>query len=246
MAVGNYEKKQLRSPSRLVRWSHGSRFACAEELVRDLGARAVLDYGCGDGTFLQLVAPLLVEGVGADHSKSQVANAAAAHGSEPKLRFVHVGNLAPSDEGRFDAVFCMEVLEHCLPRETDAVLRNLARFVSPRGAVVISVPIEIGPTLLGKHAMRRILGLARVGDYQYTEPYSAQDLVRMVLAGETTSINRPVYDGEPPFYTHKGFNWRALERRLREDFAVESRRFSPLPWTRGLASSQVWFVCRRK
>jgi hypothetical protein len=94
--------------------------------------------------------------------------------------------------------------------------------------------------------MRRLLGLARVGDYQYTEPYSVQDLARMVLADETTSIDRPVYDGEPRFYTHKGFNWRALERRLREDFVVESRRFSPLPWSRGLVSSQAWFVCRKR
>ena len=52
IATGHYAQKQLLSRNPLVRWSHGSRFALARELVAPFAGRRLLDYGCGDGTFL--------------------------------------------------------------------------------------------------------------------------------------------------------------------------------------------------
>ena len=54
-ARGDYARKQIYCPSRVVAWSHGSRF----DLARAAGRRRpraarLLDYGCGDGTFVAL------------------------------------------------------------------------------------------------------------------------------------------------------------------------------------------------
>ena len=54
---GAYAKKQLFSGFLPLRWSHGSRFELAARLVREYSPDGtVLDYGCGDGTFLALLA----------------------------------------------------------------------------------------------------------------------------------------------------------------------------------------------
>ena len=53
---GHYAKKQLRNPLGLIRWSHRARFAKALKLAADLKGRRVLDFGCGDATFLALLA----------------------------------------------------------------------------------------------------------------------------------------------------------------------------------------------
>jgi len=55
LSRGHYARKQIFSRSRLVAWSHGSRFDLARRLVAPRAGQRLLDYGCGDGTFLGLV-----------------------------------------------------------------------------------------------------------------------------------------------------------------------------------------------
>jgi hypothetical protein len=109
------------------------------------------------------------------------------------------------------------------------------------------VPIEIGPTLIGKQAMRFFLGLKKIGDYHWFERYPLSGLLRMVFAGERTEMERPVYSaGDHRWHSHYGFNGRALKSRVAETFVIEREHFTPLAWSRGIVSSQVWFVCRPK
>jgi SAM-dependent methyltransferase len=159
------------------------------------------------------------------------------------LKFLHTSELTDDEYGAaFDVATCMETLEHCPEAELNRLLADLLRLVKPRGVIIISVPIEIGPTLLAKQAARRVLGWRKVGEYQHTEPYTASELLKMTFAGPETRIERPLYYGSE--HPHKGFNWRNLEHRLRQLFSVEAVEFSPFSWSFGLASSQVWFVCR--
>ncbi len=70
----------------------------------------------------------------------------------------------------------------------------------------------------------------------------------MLVAGGGSSIDRPVYRSSVPsgeanvYHGHKGFNWRALRRRLAADFVVRQTRFSPVPVLGPLLNSQAWFV----
>ena len=66
---GHYARKQIFSRAWLVAWSHRRRFTMAVELAKKFAGKSVLDFGCGDGTFLALTmmtadAPAL--GVGAE------------------------------------------------------------------------------------------------------------------------------------------------------------------------------------
>lgn len=243
--TGRFYKKQLLSRSALVAFSHRSRFTTARRLVTPYAGSRLLDYGCGDGTFLSQVADLFPTAVGTDRSPVQIEGCTRRLGSLASLRFLHTSELAGDEHaGRFDLATCMETLEHCTEPALEEVLFNLRRLVKPGGILVISVPIETGPTLLLKQAARRVLGWRKVGEYEFTEPYTPLELLKMTFAGPATRIERPLYHGVE--HPHKGFNWRRLDARLRQLFAVESLAFSPFSWSRGLASSQAWFICRNE
>ena len=125
--VGTYETKQLFSSSRIVRWSHGSRFVLARDMVKSLGGRSLLDYGCGDGTFVKKVRDLVDRCVASDVVPCDLSHLDG-------VSFVGVRELGDSHSHQYDLVFCMEVLEHCVSADVGKVLDDLSRLVTREGA----------------------------------------------------------------------------------------------------------------
>ena len=249
VSPGHYAQKQLLSPSGLVRWSHGSRFRLARELVAPFAGRRLLDYGCGDGTFLSLVLDLFPNAVGADVAADQLADCSHRFSSAPGVRFLLTDALdGPGHAIHYDVVVCMEVLEHCPDDIQLAVLDRIGRVTIPGGRVIVSVPIEIGPTLVAKQTARALVALTGASDYAARERYQSAELLRQCFASSATTIRREEYRGEDGarFTGHKGFNWRRLEHRIAERFEIERRLFSPVPYTGAWLNSQVWFVCRTR
>lgn len=249
---GAYARKQLFGGASLLRWSHGSRFRVARELAAPYAPRRLLDYGCGDGTFLAGVRDLFPTAVGAEVDPALAADASARFAGEAGLSFVHTSALADEPGGSFGAAVCMEVLEHCTADTVDRVLAELKRLLAADGALIVSVPVETGPALVGKQLYRALAARRGIEGYRDRETYAPGELLRMLFASADTRIERPVYraafaTGEPNVYHgHKGFNWRALRRRLERDFHVRETRFSPLPPLGGLLNSQAWFTCSPK
>ncbi|HEX2207644.1 MAG TPA: class I SAM-dependent methyltransferase [Longimicrobium sp.] len=245
---GEYARKQLFGRG-LIGWSHGRRFATARRVVQPYAGATLLDYGCGDGTFLALVHDLFPRSVGAEIDAALVENARERFGALNELRFIHTDQVAALPDASFGVVTCMEVLEHCTPEAMERVIGQMRRLVAPAGVVIVSVPVETGPTLLVKTAARALAGLRGVSGYQDRERFTPGELARMVFADAETSIDRPVYqttfpDGSPNrYHGHKGFNWRRLAVRLRRDFTLRETRFSPVPALGGLINSQAWFIC---
>ena len=245
---GEYARKQLFGRG-LIGWSHARRFRAARRVVRPYAAAALLDYGCGDGTFLALVRDLFPHAVGAEIDPALVEDARRRFGQAGGARFIHTSEVPALPDGAFGVVTCMEVLEHCTAEVADGVIGELRRLAAREGVVIVSVPVETGPALLVKTAARAAAGLRGVSGYQDRERHTAGELARMVFAGAQTRIERPVYetrfpDGAPNrYHGHKGFNWRLLAERLGRDFYLRDVRFSPLPVLGGLLNSQVWMTC---
>ena len=249
VSEGHYARKQILSRDRLIAWSHRSRFEVGLRLARRLRARRVLDYGCGDGSFLAMLmsgenAPR--EAVGAELSDGLVDDCRRRHGSREGLRFVRVEEVgAREHEGVYDLVVCMEVLEHVV--ETEPLLDLLARLVAPGGRLVVSVPVETGLPLLVKQFVRRVAGWRGIGDYPGTSPYTVRELFAALVARSRQHIERPVHanaDGST-FHDHKGFNWMRLRETLARRFTVEATHASPLMWLPPHLASQAWFVLRK-
>ena len=185
VGAGHFARQQIYSRDPLIAWSHRRRFRTALALARPFAGGRVLDYGCGDGTFLGLLQasgtpPALA--VGAEIDPRIVTDCQRRFASVPGVRFEDVTALDRDDEaGSYDAIFCMEVLEHVddpLP-----LLAQFERLLKPRGTLVISVPIETGLPLLVKQLVRRVAGWRGIGNYPGTSSYTLRELVTSVFAG---------------------------------------------------------------
>ena len=186
--------------------------------------------------------------VGVEIDSQVVADCSARFSSQEGLTFILEDELqGPQHRGAFDAVICMEVLEHMV--EIEPLLENFARLLGPEGLLLVSVPIETGPPLLVKQAVRRFAGWRGIGDYPGTTSYSIGELAASLFAsGKRQHITRPIHtsaDGGQ-FHDHKGFNWMMLREMLCRKFYLEETKASPVAWLSPFLASQVWFLLRKK
>lgn len=248
---GHYARKQIHCKSKLISWSHQSRFDYGIKLASGFGDRIVLDYGCGDGTFLAMLRetdhpPL--KSVGAEISEKLIQDCVNRLGNHEDMEFTSIASLkAPENDQRFDALFCMEVLEHVV--EPIPILNDFHRWLKPDGSLVVSVPVETGPALMIKQMARRIAGWRGLGDYPGFDPYTWGELLRGVFAGSRQHIKRPVHRNESAGYVshdHKGFNWRYLKSLIENKFVVKSIQGTPISWAPIGCCSQVWIIASPK
>ena len=108
----------IRAP--LVRWLRQE----AQRAHEDLGPYRLLDVGCGLKPYEPLFAPYVSEYVGVDPVDNPHAD---LKGSVEDL---------PVEDGSFDVVLCVQVLEHC--NDPAQGVRDLHRVTAPRGRVLAS------------------------------------------------------------------------------------------------------------
>lgn len=248
---GHYAKKQILSKDRLIAWSHRRRFETGLRLARAYARDGrVLDYGCGDGSFLALLAAGEApprEAVGAELHARLVEDCRRRLGAQKNLGFVLIEELdTPRHRGAYDLVSCMEVLEHVI--DPVAPLELMARQLAPGGRLLVSVPVETGIPLLVKQAVRRVAGWRGIGDYPGTSGYTLAELWAGLFACHRQHIARPVHTGAggETFHDHKGFNWMRLRETLADMFQLEKTLGSPVAWLPPHLASQAWFMLRRK
>ena len=99
----------------------------------DWQGKAVLDLGCAGGFMAEALAARGADVTGIDPA-ADVIDAARAHARATGLRIgydVGVGEVLPYDDSSFDAVVCVDVLEHVA--DLNKVLFEVARTLRPGG-----------------------------------------------------------------------------------------------------------------
>jgi len=111
--------------------------AVTRELER-VGARRVLDLGCGNGTLTARLHSAGYEVTGVDHSSSGIALAREAHPGISFARHDLHDDLPASHVGKYDAVVAVEVIEHLLlPRR---LVEAATAALRPGGTFVVTTP----------------------------------------------------------------------------------------------------------
>ncbi len=123
----------------------------------------ILDAGCGDGRFLAELQKAGFTGIyGADYSQRAIAFAQLF---VPAATTISADlNHLPYEDKFFDRVFLIETLEHIVPQEIPALMRELSRVLKDDGELIITVP-STGLPLADKH-------------YQHFSPVSLTETVK--------------------------------------------------------------------
>ena len=148
-------------PSRALHDLNPARLEYVRTRVRLRGAR-VLDVGCGGGLLSEAMAVAGAEVVGIDLSPA-VLEVARLHALESGVavdyREVAVEALADAEPGSFDAITCMEMLEH-VP-DPAAVIDATARLLKPGGTLFLSTlnrtPKAFALAIVGAEYVARLL-----------------------------------------------------------------------------------------
>ena len=227
MHAPSYALPRLLRASAVRRFSHHARFEMAIKLLHPMPGESILDYGTGDGKLLKLLQPY----------------GCALTGYEPDSRNLPFlareleGIASATDEmGRlprqFDKITCLEVLEHVSETEALNILGNCARLITPNGRLVVSVPLEIGPSSIFKNIFRILKKDGREAN---------ATLANILRAGMFMHVHRLDFGGG--YFGHMGFDYRTLENKfLTAGWNVLRRTYSPFPPLRNLINSQVFYV----
>jgi 2-polyprenyl-3-methyl-5-hydroxy-6-metoxy-1,4-benzoquinol methylase len=115
-------------------------------LARDRGR--ALDFGCGVGRVTAPLSHVFDEVVGVDISESMVDTARRLHADRVNCSFEvqRTNDLRRYDDGTFDLVLCVLVLQHMATREAMlGYLAEFARVLRPGGALVVQLPSAVPP-----------------------------------------------------------------------------------------------------
>jgi SAM-dependent methyltransferase len=219
-----YDQQTIASRSGIKRWSHARRFELACELLAPRPGERILDYGTGDATLLNLL--------------GERQPSAVLVGFEPFMTEAARRNaparatILSSPEGLtgFDKVACLEVLEHVAEPALTSAIDTMMSALRPGGMMVVSVPIEVGPSALVKTLVRAAVGAPH--------PNTTVGSTLLSVLGRTNAITRRAQGGY--IGSHVGFDWRALRQKLLRRGLREKRIvFSPVRQLGGLLNSQV-------
>jgi SAM-dependent methyltransferase len=167
--------KAKRLAIRLTRWTgKSSEYVHPKHLLADTEAQywylahvspddVVLDVGCGNAMHTLKVARRCRRVTGIDRSVESLAvgsrRAAADGAANVQLVCGDVEEALPFRSGRFDVVFCSDLLEHVIKR--DQVLGEIRRVLRPDGRLLLAVP---------NRATRWKRQLDAAGLFSYSDP----------------------------------------------------------------------------
>ncbi|MGH9276969.1 MAG: methyltransferase domain-containing protein [Acidimicrobiales bacterium] len=122
-----------------------------DRMLADLGRLGIdvtfgtaLDFGCGVGRVTQAMARCFEESHGVDVAETMIEQADRFNQAPGTCRYHHNArpDLSLFDDGTFDFIYSMIVLQHMTPGLAKGYVREFFRVVKPDGVVVFQVPAE--------------------------------------------------------------------------------------------------------
>ncbi|MFB2935438.1 class I SAM-dependent methyltransferase [Aerosakkonemataceae cyanobacterium BLCC-F154] len=236
-----YSQRLLQQGNPLTRLAHRSRFSAVLNLLGNTKYQQALDYGCGDGWLLKTAYEqgIISSGIGIDLADYMLSACQEMFREIPGFKFCKPEELSKIISPQTcDLIFCTETLEH-IGNAENAVTQILT-YCQPGATMIISVPIEIGPSLLLKQIGRYLANLK--GNYGY-EKYTLRELFAASILWNAEKFVSS-HSLKNDYTGHKGFDYRKIEKLLEKKVKIQQRIFSPFPWGGNLLNSTVIWVCR--
>ena len=231
--MANYADYTYNSKNRLQRFSHRKRFKNSVNLFNDTENARLLDYGCGDGFFLNQLVNFNFEKI-------------SLVGYEPVLEpeMNDKINIMKNwedvlenvvNDGKFDYITCFEVLEHFSIKKQMEIIENINRVLVDDGLFIVSVPIEKGISSLVKNLIRK----RNAG--RLKPVYSFRNMIKSVFSKPIAELRK----GDEYIYHHVGFYFNDLETVFSKYFTLVKKQYSPFKRMGYNFNSQVFYQLKK-
>lgn len=102
----------------------------------------ILDYGCGPGFLIEKLLERRLECWGLDSVESNVKIIKTKFSENPYFKGAYYAGALPTTiaDNQFDVVFLIETIEHLLPDDLHAILKEIHRITKTGGKLVITTP----------------------------------------------------------------------------------------------------------
>ena len=236
----SYSQRLLKQGNSLTRLAHRSRFDAVLNILDNHKYKQALDFGCADGLLLKTAYDrgIIYSGIGVDVDDSMLLSCQTTFKDINEFQFLTPNEMTQKISPQScDLILCTETLEHIgYPAKA---LDLMLKYCQSGAKIIISVPIEIGPSLFFKQIARYFANLK--GDYGH-EKYTLKELFLATMLCDTDNFSSS--HSMPSEYTgHKGFDYRKLEKLLQEKVKIERTIFCPFSWGSNILNSTVIWVC---
>jgi 2-polyprenyl-3-methyl-5-hydroxy-6-metoxy-1,4-benzoquinol methylase len=136
---GDYQARALESTWAAQRYWHAAKIRLLDRVAPARAGERVADAGCGSGVIASHLAATAREVVAFDSNQAAIDFASATY-VRSNLRFIRGPFERVVDEGPFDQIVCLEVVEHLYLEQTEAALALFARAAAPGARLFITTP----------------------------------------------------------------------------------------------------------
>jgi SAM-dependent methyltransferase len=237
----DYSDRLLNHGTFVTRLAHRSRLKTLFELLSDRNYDRALVLGCADGWLLDQLARAgrIRAGLGIDPAPASLEVARRRFEGRAGFEFLTPDKIGQVGTGGIDLLICTETLEHV--NDAAGEIAKLARWGKPNARLVISVPIEVGPSLFVKHLGRYLA--TKAGPYGY-EPYTWSELISAGLFWDVDSFESTHrHASRAGGKGHKGFDFRRVKRELERVCQIDRAMFTPFPPLGPIVNSTAFFLC---
>jgi len=237
-----YSDKLLKQGNFIINYSHHRRYSTIIDLLEGKQYKHALDWGCADGFILKALydKQIIKKGTGVDISSKSVNICRSYYEQYQDLTFFTVDELAHSLQNEtYDLLICTEVLEHV--GDIEKVLSEMMQFANENSIVVVSSPIELGPSLLVKQFFRF---LANFNTPYTCEKYSLFQLLKAAIFWDT---EMPLNERKKKngYLGHKDYDFRVLEKHIDTKFDILKKYYSPVNFFKKYINSTAWLVFKK-
>ncbi|MBZ5552114.1 MAG: class I SAM-dependent methyltransferase [Acidobacteriia bacterium] len=232
----------------LGRWFFYQRFQRALNCCPDSPQSRVMDFGCWEGHFLPSLLANYHQVWGVDNDRASVVEeipgtwtilqcarslCSEESPSTSHLRLVKAdGQSLPVRGGFFDIVFCLDTLPYVRKNSRAQVIIELRRVLKPGGTIIISLPVEMGASLVLRELLRRLSG-------SFQQNYKTSDLLRAILFSPRQQPD------ENEAASLVGYDYREDIDAIESQFIIRRREFLPWNWLKWL-SPTILLVCETR
>jgi 2-polyprenyl-3-methyl-5-hydroxy-6-metoxy-1,4-benzoquinol methylase len=218
--VGYYDEVFRRQRGTQSKWHHLKFRRVARELE---GRRHVLDVGCGPGTMIGSLKGKH-ESVGTDLSTRQIEYARTTYGSTKARFYASTPAQLPPEEGPFDAVTLVELIEHLDPVVVEATIDEALERLRPGGKLILTTPNFRSAWPIIEAVINRVSDVTY--DFQHINKFHRARLADLLRTHGLTDVRVEPYLFLAPFAASLG--WRFADRVARVEHGSIERQLGML------------------